>query len=124
MSYIAIKHMHLTFVILSIVLFYVRAISRLNNWQLAKNKILFVSSHIGDTLLLISAFTLIYMAEINLLEHTWLLEKIVIVITYIVLGFILLKQTEKGKQFAILGICTVCLCLIGYLAGAKHAFFL
>lgn len=124
MSYMAIKHMHLAFVVLSIVLFYVRAISRLNNWQLAKNKILFISSHIGDTLLLISAFSLIYMAGINPLEQSWLLEKIIIVIAYIVLGFVLLKQDSKGKQFFFLGLCTVCLCLVGYLAGSKNAFLL
>jgi len=116
--------MHLTFVILSIVLFYIRAISRLNNWQLAKNKVLFISSHIGDTLLLISAFSLIYMVGMNPIEHTWLIEKIVLVITYIALGFVFLKQTNKGKQCLILGLCTVCLCLVGYLAGSKNAFLL
>ena len=122
MSYMAIKHMHLTFVILSVVLFYVRAISRINNWQLAKNKILFISSHIGDTLLLISAFSLIYIAGLNPLDHDWLLEKIVLVVAYIALGFVLLKQKTKSKQFIFLAICTVCLCFIGFLAGAKKAF--
>jgi uncharacterized membrane protein SirB2 len=120
----AIKHMHLAFVVLSIILFYVRAISRINNWQLAKNKILFIGSHIGDTLLLISAFSLVYMAGLNPSEHSWLLEKIIFVIGYIGLGFVLLKQDKKSTQFILLGLCTVCLCLVGYLAGSKNAFLL
>ena len=124
MSYMAIKHMHLAFVVLSIILFYVRAISRINNWQLAKNKILFISSHIGDTVLLISAFSLVYMAGLNPLEHSWLLVKIIFVIGYIGSGFVLLKQETKSKQFMFLGLCTVCLCLVGYLAGSKNALIL
>lgn len=124
MSYMAIKHMHLAFVVLSIVLFYVRAMARINNWQLAKNKVLFISSHIGDTLLLISAFSLIFVAGINPLEQSWLLEKIIVVIAYIGLGFVLLKQESKSKQFIVLGLSTVCLCIIGFLAGSKNAFLL
>jgi uncharacterized membrane protein SirB2 len=58
------------------------------------------------------------------MEQPWLLEKIALVIVYIGLGFILLKQKEKPKQFFILIISTISLLLIGYLAGTKNSFLL
>lgn len=124
MDYLAVKHTHLLFAVLSIILFYVRSFSRLKTGVLAKNKVVFIGSHSIDTLLLISAVALIVMAGFNPLEQSWLLEKIILVVAYIVLGVVAAKQSAKSAKLVLLAITTLILLVIGYLASAKTALLL
>ena len=124
MDYLAVKHTHMLFAVLSIILFYVRSFSRLKTGALAKNKVVFIGSHSIDTLLLISAVALIVMAGFNPLEQSWLLEKIILVVTYIVLGVVAAKQSANSAKLVLLAITTLILLAIGYLASAKTALLL
>ncbi|MAD03140.1 SirB2 family protein [Pseudoalteromonas shioyasakiensis] len=124
MDYLAVKHTHMLFAVLSIILFYVRSFSRLKSGTLAKNKVVFIGSHSIDTLLLVSAVVLIVMAGLNPLEQSWLLEKIILVIAYIVLGVVAAKQNAKSAKLVLLVITTLILLAIGYLASAKTALLL
>ena len=124
MDYLAVKHTHMLFAVLSIILFYVRSFSRLRTGVLAKNKVVFIGSHSIDTLLLISAVALIVMAGFNPLEQSWLLEKIILVVAYIVLGIVAAKQSAQGAKVVLLAITTLILLAIGYLASAKTALLL
>ncbi|HIC25745.1 MULTISPECIES: SirB2 family protein [unclassified Pseudoalteromonas] len=124
MDYLAVKHTHMLFAVLSIILFYVRSFSRLKSGTLAKNKVVFIGSHSIDTLLLVSAVVLIVMAGFNPLEQSWLLEKIILVIAYIVLGVVAAKQNAKSAKLVLLVITTLILLAIGYLASAKTALLL
>ncbi|WP_105200649.1 MULTISPECIES: SirB2 family protein [unclassified Pseudoalteromonas] len=123
MDYIAIKHTHVLFVVLSVVLFYVRAFSRLGSGKIAANKGVFITSHVVDTLLLVSAVALLIVASMNPLTMPWLWQKIILVVAYIVIGFKLLKAQSKGQKWLWLGVNTLVLLAIGYLAGTKSAFF-
>ena len=124
MDYLAVKHTHMLFAVLSIILFYVRSFSRLRTGVLAKNKVVFIGSHSIDTLLLISAVALIVMAGFNPLEQSWLLEKIILVVAYIVLGVVAAKQSANSAKLVLLAITTLILLVIGYLASAKTALLL
>lgn len=124
MDYLAVKHTHMLFAVLSIILFYVRSFSRLKTGVLAKNKVVFIGSHSIDTLLLISAVALIVMAGFNPLEQSWLLEKIILVVAYIVLGVVAAKQSANSAKLVLLAITTLILLVIGYLASAKTALLL
>jgi len=124
MDYLAVKHTHMLFAVLSIILFYVRSFSRLKTGALAKNKAVFIGSHSIDTLLLVSAVALIVMAGFNPLEQSWLLEKIILVVAYIVLGIVAAKQSAQGAKVVLLAITTLILLAIGYLASAKTALLL
>ncbi|MEC8351209.1 MAG: SirB2 family protein [Pseudomonadota bacterium] len=124
MDYLAVKHTHMLFAVLSIILFYVRSFSRLKTGVLAKNKVVFIGSHSIDTLLLISAVALIVMAGFNPLEQSWLLEKIILVVAYIVLGVVAAKQSANSAKLVLLAITTLILLAIGYLASAKTALLL
>lgn len=124
MDYLAVKHTHMLFAVLSIILFYVRSFSRLKTGVLAKNKVVFIGSHSIDTLLLISAVALIVMAGFNPLEQSWLLEKIILVVAYILLGVVAAKQSAKSAKLVLLSITTLILLAIGYLASAKTALLL
>lgn len=124
MDYLTIKHSHMAIAMLSVILFYVRAFSRMGSGKLAKNKVVMIGSHSIDTLLLVSALTLIFMAKINPLEQYWLLEKIVLVVIYIGIGAKSARQTKMTAKFAYVLVNTVVILAIGYLATSKSAFLL
>ena len=124
MEYLAVKHTHMAIAVLSIVLFYVRSFSRMGSGTIAKNKLVFIGSHATDTLLLISAFTLMAIAKMNPLELMWLLEKIILVVAYIVLGVIASKQQKTSIKVILLVVTTAVIALIGKLAVTKTALFL
>ena len=123
MDYVALKHTHVLFVVLSVVLFYTRAFSRLASGKIAANKGVFITSHIVDTLLLVSAVGLLVVASMNPLAIAWLWQKIILVIAYIIIGFKLLKAQSQSQKLLWLGVNTLVLLAIGYLAGTKSAFF-
>jgi uncharacterized membrane protein SirB2 len=77
-----------------------------------------------DTLLLVSAVALLVVAGMNPLQQPWLIEKIVLVIAYIGLGFVVAKSTQFKTQVIALVAVTVSLLLIGYLAGSKASLVL
>jgi len=119
MDYLALKHSHMAIALVSIILFYVRSLSRMGSGSLAKNKVVFIGSHSIDTLLIISAITLMAMAKINPLEQLWLLEKIVLVVVYIAVGIISAKQTTTLPKVIFLVFNTAVILAIGFLATAK-----
>ncbi|MDN3488445.1 MULTISPECIES: SirB2 family protein [unclassified Pseudoalteromonas] len=119
MDYLALKHTHMVIALVSIILFYVRSFSRMGSGSLAKNKVVFIGSHSIDTLLIISAITLMAMAKINPLEQLWLLEKIVLVVVYIAVGIISAKQTSTLPKVIFLVFNTAVILAIGFLATAK-----
>lgn len=119
MDYLAVKHTHMAIAVLSILLFYVRAFSRMGKGAIAKNKLVFIGSHVTDTFLLVSAVALLIMASFNPLEMPWLLEKIILVIAYIVLGIIASKQQAMTAKVVYLVVTTAVILAIGYLAAVK-----
>ncbi|BBN82387.1 SirB family protein [Pseudoalteromonas sp. A25] len=121
MDYIALKHTHVLFAVLSIILFYTRSVSRLASGKIAANKGVFIASHGIDTLLLVSAISLLIMGSINPLGQPWLLEKILLVLAYIALGVISAKAKTRSLQLSALIFATLSLLGIGYLAGSKSA---
>jgi len=119
MDYLAVKHSHMAIAMLSVILFYIRSFSRMGSGKLAKNKLVFIGSHSIDTLLLVSALTLMFMAKFNPFEQLWLLEKIVLVVIYIAIGIISAKQTNTLPKIIYLVVNSVVILAIGYLATAK-----
>lgn len=124
MDYLAVKHIHMTVAMLSVILFYVRSFSRMGSGKLARKKLVFIGSHAMDTLLLISAIVLMSMAKINPFEQLWLLEKIVLVVVYIAIGVISAKQTHLFSKVIYIVINTLVITAIIYLATSKSALLL
>ena len=124
MDYLAVKHSHMAIAMLSVILFYIRSFSRMGSGKLAKNKLVFIGRHSLDTLLLISAITLVFMARINPFEQLWLLEKIVLVVIYIAIGIISAKQTNTLPKIMYVVVNTLVILAIGYLATAKSPLLL
>jgi len=122
MEYIALKHSHMLLALVSVVLFYTRAFARIKQLKLAKNKLLFIGSHSVDTLLLISAVVLAVMLGLSPHNQPWLLEKILLVVAYIVVGILMARQKNIKGQVSLLLLATTVIFAIFYLARFKTPF--
>jgi uncharacterized membrane protein SirB2 len=92
MPYIALKHLHITFALLSGLLFLVRGIWMLSGSQRLQQRWVKIVPHIVDTLLLVSAIALAAWSSQYPGQAAWLTAKVVALVAYIVLGTIALKR--------------------------------
>lgn len=90
--YAALKHLHITTVYITLVLFLLRGF-----WMFAAparldRPWLRIVPHVNDAALLSTAIALVYLAWGNPLRHPWLVAKLLGLIAYIVLGTIALRR--------------------------------
>lgn len=103
--YPAVKHLHFTFIALSVLLLTVRFVLHLRQSALMEKKLLKIAPHVIDTFLLLSGLTLCFMIQQFPFVDPWMTEKIGAVVSYIVLGAIAIKANRNKlfKVFAYLG---------------------
>jgi len=126
MEYMAIKHIHLTTVVLSLFLFIFRFYGvMLNVDKIIRAKWLKFTPHIVDTILLITAITLAIKLGVSPGENAWLLAKIVALVLYIVLGTFALKRgkTKQIKLFCGIGAVLVFFYIVS-VAFTKNVFII
>ncbi|MDO6695561.1 SirB2 family protein [Aliiglaciecola sp. 3_MG-2023] len=115
------KHLHLTAVALSIILFILRFVWLQRKSALLHKKWVKIVPHIVDTVLLVSAITLCFIVPFNPIQHPWLWQKILLVIAYIGLGFYVLKFANSTlKQWGGFALAIACLSLAANLAFSKQ----
>ena len=121
--YLALKHSHMLLAILSISLFALRFIWRLQNSCLLKRRWARILPHAIDTLLLISAVTLLLQVPWYL--QPWLWEKLVLITGYIGLGFVVMKfASSRRAQIGAFVAAMACVLGVVYLAHYKVPFLL
>ncbi len=98
MNYFAIKHLHMTCVALSGTFFLLRGFWMLRDSPRLQQRWVKIIPHIIDTLLLGSAFVLVWMSGMYPFVQNWLTAKVLGLLLYIVLGTIALK---RGKTKSI-----------------------
>ncbi len=112
--YIAFKHLHMTFAVLSIAGFILRGtlLAVGSNWS--QSKIFKITPHIIDTVLLLSAIALMITLSIYpFYNASWLSAKVVGLIGYIGFGTVALKA---GRPTSIrIGAFFAALCCVGYI---------
>lgn len=86
-----LKLIHMTCAVLSLVSFILRGIWMMKASPLLQHKIVKISPHIIDTLLLVSAITLAVQFHLSPMVHTWLMAKIIALCLYIALGLVALR---------------------------------
>ncbi|GIZ50028.1 SirB2 family protein [Noviherbaspirillum aridicola] len=91
MSYLAIKHMHMSFAILSGLLFLGRGIMMLAGSTLLQKRVLRIAPHVIDTLLLASALALVFISGMYPFVQAWLTAKVLALVGYIVAGSVALR---------------------------------
>jgi uncharacterized membrane protein SirB2 len=97
MMYILVKYLHVSTVLISFTLFFVRGIWMLRESPILQKRWVKIVPHLVDTTLLLSAMTLAVMLTISPFSSAWLMAKIAALLLYIVLGTIGLKR-GKSKQ--------------------------
>lgn len=98
MPYLAIKYLHLTFVILSFTLFFLRGIWMIRESPQLDQRWVKIVPHVNDSLLLAAGLTLAFLIGQYPFVDAWLTAKVFGLIAYIVLGTVGLK---RGKTKAI-----------------------
>lgn len=94
--YMMAKHLHLTAVVLSILLFIIRFIWVQIDPTALQRKWVKIVPHIIDTVLLASAVWLCVILSQYPFVQTWLTFKVLGVIAYIILGLIALKKAKSS----------------------------
>jgi uncharacterized membrane protein SirB2 len=98
MTYFALKHLHVTFAMLSGALFLLRGCWMLADSALLQRRWVRIAPHLVDTVLLASALALAAWSGQYPLVQAWLSAKVVALLLYIVLGSVALK---RGKTKAV-----------------------
>lgn len=114
MSYLAIKHIHLTAVAFSLILFLIRGTWALYFPEKLQKKWVKIVPHVVDTILLISAIALAFkLQQYPFVDH-WLTAKVLALCLYIALGTVVIKRgkTQAIKIAAFFG----ALCSFAYIA--------
>ncbi len=99
-AYTAIKYLHLTTVWITISLFVLRFYWRWRVSSILERRWVRVVPHIVDTLLLISGVCLIFLSGYSPFDPDgrWLLDKLVLVVIYILLGSIALGKGPRREK--------------------------
>lgn len=102
-SYLALKHLHLTAVVLSIALFALRGGWMLMDSPQLQRRWVRIVPHLMDTVLLGSAIGLTLILQQYPFVNSWLTAKVLALIVYILLGHIALKRGSTRTIRAVAG---------------------
>ena len=105
--YVQVKWVHIMAVLCSGSLFFVRGLMLLNDMKLGMAAPLRYLSYTIDTVLLTAALMLATMLPSGMFANGWLLEKIILLVVYIVLGSFALKRGRSRKSRALFFIAAV-----------------
>ena len=115
MSYLAIKHLHVTCAALSGSLFLLRGFWMLRDSPALQQRWVRIAPHVIDTLLLASALIMVYWSAQYPFAQNWLTAKVIALLAYITLGTIALK---RGKTRAVrIGAFSGAVLVFAYIVG-------
>lgn len=97
MSYLILKHIHVTFAFLTLISFSLRGVWMMQESSLLQRRLTRILPHAIDTVLLASAVAMVVMASLSPVVQVWLGIKILAVLVYIVLGTIALKRGSSKR---------------------------
>jgi uncharacterized membrane protein SirB2 len=104
MNYLALKHLHMSAIALSLLLFVLRYIWMLRDSPRLKAKWVRVLPHIVDTVLLVSGVWLATFWYRSGAPMGWLGVKLIALLVYIVLGSIAIKRGRTRSQRVVAGL--------------------
>lgn len=113
LSYLALKHLHLTAVILSFALFALRGLWMLADSPQLQRRWVRIAPHLIDTVLLASAIGLTLILQQYPFVNGWLTAKVLALIAYIILGSVALKRGPTKPIRAVAGVAA--LATFGYI---------
>lgn len=84
--YLLLKHLHLTFVALAFIIFFVRGILLFINSTLLDKKLLKIAPHIINTIMLLSGIALAVHLGMSPGDNSWLIAKIIGLVIFVAVG--------------------------------------
>ncbi len=96
-TYIILKHLHVTFAVLSLLGFSLRGFWMLKESPMLQKKPVRILPHVNDSLLLLTAIMLAILTGFYPFVVGWVTLKVLLLVVYIVLGIFALKR-GKTKQ--------------------------
>lgn len=105
MSYLLLKMIHVSSVVISYSLFFLRGIWLMQDSNNLRQRWVKVLPHVIDTILLTSAITLAALIQQDPLNNAWLTAKVIGLLIYILLGMIAIRfgKTKKTRIAAWIG---------------------
>jgi uncharacterized membrane protein SirB2 len=100
-TYLTLKHLHMSCAAISISLFILRGTWRLRLPHLLRQRWVKIVPHVVDTLLLTSAVTLALWSHQYPIQQNWLSAKIVALVLYIGMGAPALKRARTVPQIVL-----------------------
>lgn len=97
MSIIVVKYIHISCVLISYLLFFVRGVWMLRTNPILQQRWMKIVPHVVDSALLLSAIMLATLLSISPLSSSWLMAKIIALLLYILLGTIAIKRGKTRK---------------------------
>lgn len=103
--YIALKHLHIACVVLSVSGFVLRFALTARGSALVQRRFARTAPHVVDTVLLAAAIGMLIVGAMNPLDQPWLLAKFAGLLAYIVFGMFALRRarTSAGRVMALVG---------------------
>ncbi|MBI2379338.1 MAG: SirB2 family protein [Gammaproteobacteria bacterium] len=100
MLYLALKHVHVGCVVISISLFVLRYLGQVLGLSFVRGRLMRTLPHAIDSILLLAALGLAALLHQYPFVHTWLTAKVLALIAYIGLGSVALKRGRNaGTRF-------------------------
>lgn len=112
MNYFAIKHLHVTTAVLSILFFIVRAYWSVSGSALLQHRVVKIVPHIVDTILLVCGIILASMIGAS---QPWILAKVIALVFYIGVGTFAIKRGKTPRSRAIAALIAVA--IFAYIIG-------
>ncbi len=97
MSFLALKYLHISIVILSVSGFLLRGLWMIFYPVLLEQRWVRIAPHVIDTLLFASGITLAFSLQLNPLNTPWFLAKLIAIVVYILAGMLALR---RGRTLA------------------------
>jgi uncharacterized membrane protein SirB2 len=95
--YLTLRSIHIACVIIAAGGFALRGIWMLNRSPLLAHPMTRILPHINDSLLLLAAIAMAWIAHLNPLDHNWLKAKLTGLILYVFFGSIALRRGRNRK---------------------------
>lgn len=112
MSYIALKHLHITAAALSLLLFIIRAYWSVTGSAALQKKLIRMSPHVIDTILLICGLAMAWTIGFN---QSWIWAKLVALVMYIGVGTVAIKRGRTPASRLIAALIAVV--IFSYIVG-------
>lgn len=97
MSYLDLKTIHVTCVVLSYMLFFIRGVWMMRDSVLLAQRWVRIAPHVIDTVLLLSAIAMLVTIRLNPFLTGWLTAKLIGLVAYIGLGMFALKRGRTKR---------------------------